>query len=283
MAHQLMDVLVNTCTAVPGSARQEMCVDGDVEIVLCGDLHTEAIISHCVLPGQSVVSDGPLRNSHIRVICDRIQGHLIAAIQDSTSVHPRGNSMKDSITREEALGLLQEFGSSENHVRHMLAVEAAMRAYARRFGKDEDTWGAIGLVHDFDYDQFPDEHPYSGGRILQEKGYSEDIVNTILSHGETGAPRDTPMSQALHAVDELTGLLVAVTLVRPSKDIRDVKIKSVRKKWKDKAFAAAVNREEIAKAAEELGVELWEHIGVVLEAMKGIASEIGLDGQLAAT
>jgi len=191
--------------------------------------------------------------------------------------------MKDSITREEALGLLQEFGSSENHVRHMLAVEAAMRAYARRFGKDEDTWGAIGLVHDFDYDQFPDEHPYSGGRILQEKGYSEDIVNTILSHGETGAPRDTPMSQALHAVDELTGLLVAVTLVRPSKDIRDVKIKSVRKKWKDKAFAAAVNREEIAKAAEELGVELWEHIGVVLEAMKGIASEIGLDGQLAAT
>jgi predicted hydrolase (HD superfamily) len=165
----------------------------------------------------------------------------------------------------------------------MLAVEAAMRAYARRFGKDEDTWGAIGLVHDFDYDQFPDEHPYSGGRILAEKGYSEDIVNTILSHGETGVTRDNPMRQALHAVDELTGLLVAVTLVRPSKDIRDVKIKSVRKKWKDKAFAAAVNREEIARAAEELGVELWEHIGVVLEAMKGVASEIGLDGQMAAS
>jgi predicted hydrolase (HD superfamily) len=163
----------------------------------------------------------------------------------------------------------------------MLAVEAAMRAYARRFGQDEDTWGAIGLVHDFDYDQFPDEHPYSGGRILQEKGYSEDIVNTILSHGTTGVSRDNQMKQALHAVDELTGLLVAVTLVRPSKDIRDVKIKSVRKKWKDKAFAAAVDREEIARAAEELGVELWEHIGVVLAAMQGVAGEIGLDGQLA--
>jgi putative nucleotidyltransferase with HDIG domain len=191
--------------------------------------------------------------------------------------------MKDIITREEALGLLQEFGSSENHIRHMLAVEAAMRAYARRFGEDEDTWGAIGLVHDFDYDQFPDEHPYSGARILQEKGYSEDIVNTILSHGKAGIARDTAMRKALHAVDELTGLLVAVTLVRPSKDIRDVKIKSVRKKWKDKAFAAAVDRDEIAHAAEELGVELWEHVGVVLEAMQGIASEIGLGGELAAT
>ena len=191
--------------------------------------------------------------------------------------------MKDTITREEAWALLQEYGSTENHIRHMLAVEAAMRAYARRFNEDKDLWGAVGLVHDFDYDQFPDEHPYSGGRILCEKGYSEEIVNTILSHGETGVSRDTLLTKTLHAVDELTGLLVAVALVRPSKDIRDVKIKSVRKKWKDKAFAAAVNREEIAHAAEELGVELWEHVGVVLEAMKGIASEIGLDGQLATT
>lgn len=188
--------------------------------------------------------------------------------------------MKETITREEAWALLQEYGSTENHIRHMLAVEAAMRAYARRFGEDEDQWGAIGLVHDFDYDQFPDEHPHSGGRILREKGYSEEIVNTILSHGEIGVPRDTLLAKALHAVDELTGLLVAVALVRPSKDIRDVKIKSVRKKWKDKAFAAAVNREEVARAAEELSIDLWEHIGVVLEAMKGIASEIGLDGQL---
>jgi putative nucleotidyltransferase with HDIG domain len=191
--------------------------------------------------------------------------------------------MKEIITREEAWGLIQEYGSTENHIRHMLAVEAAMRAYARRFGENEELWGAIGLVHDFDYDQFPDEHPHSGGRILREKGYSERIVNTILAHGETGVPRDTPMAKALHAVDELTGLLVAVSLVRPSKDIRDVKIKSVRKKWKDKAFAAAVNREEIAQAAEELGVDLWEHVGVVLEAMQGIAGQIGLDGQLATT
>jgi len=190
--------------------------------------------------------------------------------------------MKNIITREEAWALIQEYGSTENHVRHMLAVEAAMRAYARRFGEDEHLWGAIGLVHDFDYDQFPDEHPHSGGRILREKGYAEEIVNAVLSHGNTGVPRDTLLAKALHAVDELTGLLVAVALVRPSKDIRDVKIKSVRKKWKDRAFAAAVNREEIARAADALGIDLWEHIGVVLEAMQGIAGEIGLDGQLAA-
>ncbi|MBU0703394.1 MAG: HD domain-containing protein [Chloroflexi bacterium] len=189
--------------------------------------------------------------------------------------------MKDTITREEAWGLIQEYGGTENHIRHMLAVEAAMRAYARRLGEEEEFWGAIGLVHDFEYDQFPDEHPHAGGRILREKGYSEEIVNIVLSHGHTGVSRDTLLKKALHAVDELAGLLVAVTLVRPSKDIRDVKIKSVKKKWKDKAFAAAVNREEIARAAEELGVELWEHVGVVLEAMKGIAGEIGLDGQLA--
>ena len=189
--------------------------------------------------------------------------------------------MKDTITREEAWALVQEYGSSDNHVRHMLAVEAAMRAYARRFGEDEELWGAIGLVHDFDYDRYPDDHPQTGGRILREKGYSDLIVNTVLSHGETGVPRDTLMAKTLHAVDELTGFLVAVTLVRPSKDIRDVKIKSVRKKWKDKAFAAAVNRAEIATAAESLGVDLWEHVGVVLDAMKGVADVIGLDGRLA--
>lgn len=189
--------------------------------------------------------------------------------------------MKNTITREEAWALVKDYGSSDNHIRHMLAVEAAMRAYARRFGDDEELWGAIGLVHDFDYDQFPAEHPYSGARILREKGYSEEIVNTILSHGQTGVRRDTVLAKTLHAVDELTGFLVAVTLVRPSKDIRDVKIKSVRKKWKDRAFAAAVNREEVEEAAEELSVPLWEHIGVVLEAMQGVAQEIGLDGQLA--
>ena len=186
--------------------------------------------------------------------------------------------MKDTITREEAWALIEEHGASENHVRHMLAVEAAMRAYARHFGEDEALWGAIGLVHDFEYDRFPEEHPSAGGRILRERGYSDKIVNAVLSHGETGVSRDTPMAKALYAIDELTGLLVAVTLVRPCKDIRDVKIKSVKKKWKDKAFAAAVSREEIERGAEELGVELWEHVGIVLEAMKGIAADIGLDG-----
>jgi putative nucleotidyltransferase with HDIG domain len=187
--------------------------------------------------------------------------------------------MKDTITREEAWALIHEYGATENHIRHMLAVEAAMRAYARRFGEDEELWGAIGLVHDFEYDRFPDEHPHAGGRLLRERGYPDEIVDTVLAHGETGVPRDTPIKKALYAVDELTGLLVAVTLVRPSKDIRDVKIKSVKKKWKDKAFAAAVNREEIERGAEEMGVELWEHVGIVLEAMQSIAGEIGLDGQ----
>jgi predicted hydrolase (HD superfamily) len=189
--------------------------------------------------------------------------------------------VKDTITRKEALALIQEYGCAENHIHHMRAVESAMRAYAHRFGEDVELWGAIGLVHDFDYDQFPDEHPHSGGRILLEKGYSEEIANAVLSHGETGVPRDTLMAKALHAVDELTGLLVAVSLVRPSKDIRDVKIKSVRKKWKDKAFAAAVDREEIERAADDLGVELWEHVGVVLKAMQEIAGDIALDGRLA--
>lgn len=188
--------------------------------------------------------------------------------------------MKDTITREEAWALIEEFEATENHVRHMLAVEAAMRAYARRLDADEDLWGAIGLAHDFEYDKFPDDHPKEGGRILRERGYSERIVDTILAHGETSVPRDTDMARALHAVDELTGFLVAVTLVRPSKDIRDVKIKSVRKKWKDKAFAAAVDRAEIERAAEALGVDLWEHVGIVLQAMQGIAPDIGLDGSM---
>ncbi|NLE44807.1 MAG: HD domain-containing protein [Chloroflexi bacterium] len=161
----------------------------------------------------------------------------------------------------------------------MRAVEAAMRAYASRFGEDEDLWAAVGLVHDFDYDRYPDDHPHMGGRILRERGYASPIVDAVLGHGNTGVPRVTPMARALYAVDELTGFLVAVTLVRPSRDIREVKVKSVRKKWKDRAFAAAVNREEVERAAAELDVELWEHIAIVLEAMQGVAEEIGLAGE----
>ena len=191
--------------------------------------------------------------------------------------------MKARITRDEAWELIREHRCAENHIRHMQAVEASMRAYARRFGEDEDLWGAVGLAHDFDYDQYPDEHPYSGGRILQESGYGEQIVNAVLSHGETGVARDSAMAKALYAVDELTGFLVAVTLVRPSKNIGDVRLSSVRKKWRDKAFAAAVNRQQVTDGAEVLGVELWDHAAVVLGAMQGVAGEIGLDGRLAQT
>jgi putative nucleotidyltransferase with HDIG domain len=167
----------------------------------------------------------------------------------------------------------------------MLAVEAGMRAYARKFGEDEELWGMVGLIHDFDYEQNPDltveGHPVTGAKILRERGWPEEMVRAVLSHATeyTGVPREALMEKALYAVDDLTGLLVAVALVRPTKNIGDVKLKSVRKKWKDKAFAAAVNRQEIEQAADALGVELNEHIQIVLDAMKEIAPELGLAGQ----
>ena len=184
-------------------------------------------------------------------------------------------------TRDDAWQLVNEYTHNQNLVRHMLAVEAAMRAYARHFGEDEELWATVGLVHDFDYEQHPtaEEHPTAGAAILRERGWPEEIVDAVLSHGSyTNVPRDTLLKKALFAVDELTGLITAVALVRPSKDIGDVKVKSVRNKWKDKAFAAAVNRQEIEEGAADLGVELWEHVGIVLEAMKGIAEELGLAG-----
>jgi putative nucleotidyltransferase with HDIG domain len=190
-------------------------------------------------------------------------------------------------TREDAWQLVTEFTHNPNLIKHMLAVEAAMRAYARHFGEDEELWATVGLLHDFDYERYPDlsveGHPVTGSKILLERGWPEGIVRAVLSHASeyTGVPRDTLMERALWAVDELTGLITAVALVRPSKSIQDVKIKSVRKKWKDKAFAAAVDRVEIEEAAAELGVDLWEHVGVVLGAMQGIASELGLDGETA--
>jgi predicted hydrolase (HD superfamily) len=164
-----------------------------------------------------------------------------------------------------------------------------MRAYACKYGEDEDLWGIVGLIHDFDYERYPDlsveGHPLAGVRILREQGWPEEIVRAVLAHaGEyTGVKPESRMEKVLVAVDELTGLLVAVALVRPSKDIRDVtKMRSVKKKWKDRSFAAAVNRAEIERACQELGVDLWtEHVPLVLEAMKGIAGELGLDGQAA--
>ena len=184
-------------------------------------------------------------------------------------------------TRDDAWDLLNEYTKNPNLIKHALAVEAAMRAYARRFGEDEELWGIVGLVHDFDYEQHPtaEEHPFAGVAILRQRGWPEQIVRAVLSHARySGVTRDSLLEKTLFAVDELTGLIVAVALVRPSKSILDVEVKSVRKKWKDKSFAAGASREDIEQGAADLGVELNEHIGVVLEAMKGIADELGLRG-----
>jgi len=188
------------------------------------------------------------------------------------------------VERMEALGIVREHTKNRNLIKHMLAVEAGMRAYARRYGEDEETWGALGLLHDFDYEKFPnpdrlpgEQHPSWGVAFLRERGLPEDFLEAILGHAEyTGAARTTRMAKALYAVDELTGLIVAVALVRPSKKLADVDVAAVRKKWKEKAFAAGVDRGAIERGAEELGVPLDEHIGVVLEAMQGISDELGL-------
>ncbi len=195
------------------------------------------------------------------------------------------------VNRERAWALLTEFTQSPSLIKHALAVEAAMRAYARRFGEDEERWGVVGLIHDFDYERYPDMggdtpqdewHTYAGAGILRERGWPQEIVLDVLSHADyVGLPRDTALRKALYAVDELTGLVAAVALVRPSKSILDVKVRSVRKKWKNKTFAAGVNRQDVEEGAEVLGVELSEHIGIVLQAMQGIAAELELDGRLA--
>src|SRR5213592_4326571 len=183
--------------------------------------------------------------------------------------------------RERAWGLLTEFTQSESLRKHALAVEACMRAYARKMGGDENLWGVVGLLHDFDYEKWPslDDHPYKGNEILKERGYSDEIRNAILSHAEyTGVPRVTPMEKALFACDELAGFITAVALVKPGKSLAEVDAKSVRKKMKDKAFARNVNRNDIIQGAADLGVDLEEHIAFCIEAMKGIAKELGLDG-----
>ena len=187
-------------------------------------------------------------------------------------------------TREEAWNVLNEYTKNPNLIKHALAVEAGMKAYARRFGEDEEKWAVVGLIHDFEYEQYPDlgpgGHPFRGAEIMQEMGWDEALIRAVAAHAPeiTGVTLETNMEKAIYAVDELTGLIIAVALVRPSKSILDVKVRSVRKKWKDKGFAAGVKREDIEDGATQLGVELSEHIGIVLEAMKGIASELGLEG-----
>ncbi|GAB4341837.1 MAG: HDIG domain-containing protein [Phototrophicales bacterium] len=188
------------------------------------------------------------------------------------------------MNREEAWHIVTEFTQSDSLRRHMLAVECAMRAYATRFNSDPELWGIVGLLHDFDYEKYPDVavegHPIAGSKILRERGVSEEIIRAILSHAAeiTGVQPQTSMEKALVAVDELTGFIIAVALVHPSKSVLDVKLKSIKKKWKDKAFAAPVNRQEIEHAAAELGVPLDEHIEIVLEAMKQNAELLGLTG-----
>jgi putative nucleotidyltransferase with HDIG domain len=186
-----------------------------------------------------------------------------------------------SMTREEAWQLLTEFTKNESLLKHAIAVEAAMGHYARKFGEDEERWRVVGLLHDFDYEIHPtlDKHPQEGAKILRERGVPEEIVEGVLSHADhLGLPRDTLMKKTLYAVDELTGFVIAVALVRPSKSVLDVEPSSVRKKMKDKAFARAVNRDDIVRGAEDLGVPLAEHIGEVIAALKGVADELGLRG-----
>ena len=189
-----------------------------------------------------------------------------------------------TLTRDQALALVHEYTASESLRRHMYAVETAMRAMAERAGEDPDRWGLAGLLHDFDYERFPndahsptDEHPAEGVRILAGLGLPEETQRAILGHATyTGVPRDTPMARALFSVDELCGFLVACALVRPSKSLADLEVSSVRKKLKDKGFARGVNREDVIRGAEEIGVPLEEHIAFVLDALRPHERSLGL-------
>ncbi len=183
------------------------------------------------------------------------------------------------MTREDAWGLLTEFTQSESLRKHALAVEACLRAYAVKFGEDENKWAIVGLIHDFDYEKYPtaEEHPYKGNQILADRGWPEDVRRAIMSHAEySGVKRESRLEKTLFACDELSGLLTACALVKPSKAIADVEVPGVKKRMKDKAFARGVHREDIVKGAAELGVDLDAHIAFCIEAMKKRAAELGL-------
>ncbi len=188
-------------------------------------------------------------------------------------------------TRDEAWDLLCQWIQSDSLRKHVLAVEASLRAYARIYGEDEALWGITGLLHDLDFERFPDMddpvdgHPRTGLRLFRQLDYPLELIHAVEGHAPyLGIPRTTRLDSALVAVDELTGLIMAVGYVRPSRDLRDVTVRSVRKKWKDKAFAAAINRHEIEEFTAELGEDLDEHIGFVLAALQGVAGDLGLDG-----
>ncbi|HEY0241072.1 MAG TPA: HD domain-containing protein [Gemmatimonadaceae bacterium] len=192
----------------------------------------------------------------------------------------------DTPDRETALAIMHEYTASDSLRKHMLSVEAAMRSYAEKFGEDADRWGITGLVHDFDYERWPnnahsptEEHPAEGVRILRSRGFPEDILEAILGHANySGVPRQSMMAKTLYAVDELTGLITATALVKPSRSVLEVEAKSVRKKMKDKAFARGVNRDDVINGAADLGVDLDEHIAFVIVAMQKVAGSLGLAG-----
>jgi putative nucleotidyltransferase with HDIG domain len=188
------------------------------------------------------------------------------------------------MNRDTAFAIVTEYVNNENLVKHMLSVEAAMRAYAVRYGEDPEYWALPGLLHDFDWEIHPnlEQHPAMGAPILRARGVPEDIIRCIQSHApHTGVPREKLMDKALFAVDELTGLVTACALVRPSKSVHDLTAKSVKGKWRDRAFAAGVNRADIEQGAQELGIDLTEHITLVIGAMRTIAPVLGLEGVLA--
>ena len=183
--------------------------------------------------------------------------------------------------REDSWNILCEYTKTEPLRKHALAVEAAMRAYAGKFGEDEERWAMVGLLHDFDFEMHPnpEEHPVKGAQILRDRDVPEDIVYAVLCHAEyLGLDRKTPMDRAIYAVDELTGFVTAVALVRPNKSLAEVDVAAVRKKMKDKGFARAINREDITKGADQLGVELDEHIAFVIESLKPVAPQLGIAG-----
>jgi len=188
--------------------------------------------------------------------------------------------------RNTCWNLLCEFTQSESLRKHAMAVEACMRAYARKLGDDEEKWGGVGLIHDFDYEKYPsaEDHPYRGSEILEKRGYPEEIRRAILSHADyTNVSRQTPMEKTLFACDELAGFITAIALVKPGKSLGEVDAKSVRKKMKDKAFARSVSREDIVNGATDLGVDLDQHIAFCIDAMKSIAAELELEGKAAAS
>jgi putative nucleotidyltransferase with HDIG domain len=185
--------------------------------------------------------------------------------------------------RPTALAIVEEYVKSPNLINHMFSVEAAMRFYAQKMGEDVELWGLTGLLHDFDWEIHPtlEGHPQAGAPILRERNVPEEVIQAILSHADhTGVQRVTPLQKALYACDEVTGLVTAVAYVRPSRSLYDLTASSVKKKWKDRAFAAGANRDEIARSTEEFGMELWQHVDNVILAMRAIAPQLGLEGNL---